>query len=144
VASSSEDSLYCCTLHMRAQRTVGTLGIIYQSTRLNIPLNLNLQLVGQFIACYHATATNQVRFALLWAIMQCIVAIPYRRFDTPCRSHRQGSRIQKVDCLAVFDTCEGKRNRACSKHGRSENCVHYFSDKTCREGTALEDWFQWE
>jgi len=96
---------------MRAQRPVGTLDIICQSTRLNIPQNLNLRLAGQLIACHHATATNRVRSALLWAIMQRIVAIRYRRFETACRSHLQGSRIQKVVWLRLIRMKEREAER---------------------------------
>jgi len=41
-------------------------------------------------ALFQASATKQMRTALLWAIMQRVVVIPYRRFGTTYRSHLQG------------------------------------------------------
>jgi len=114
-------SLDCCTLNMRAQRTVGTLDIIYQSTWRHIQQNLNLQLAGQLNAKFHAAAMNQVRSALFWAITQIIVGFLYRRFETTCRPYLTGSRIQKFDCLAKYDSMKKRaaRHVACMEETRS-------------------------
>ena len=39
-----------------------------------------------------ASATNKMRSALFWDVMQHMMVIPYRRFGTTYQSHLQGSR----------------------------------------------------
>jgi len=46
---------------------------------------------------YGNIITNNMRYALFWVPTLRIVAIPYRRFGTTCRSHLQGSRNSRKE-----------------------------------------------
>ena len=129
--------LDCCALNMKVQRTVGTLDIIYQSTRRHIRQNLNLQLAGQLTALFHAAATNQVRSAFFWAITQIIVGFIYRRFETTCRSHLPGSKIQKVDYLATYDSM---KKRAAGHVARMEETRSAYNNSVIKP--AVRDRFR--
>jgi hypothetical protein len=53
--------------------------------------------LNEIVACIQASAAKYeyMRTALFWVIKQSAVVISYERFGTTCRSHHQGSRIQK-------------------------------------------------
>ena len=66
-----------------------------------------------------------MRSALFWAITQIIVGFLYRRFDTISRPHLQGSKIQKVDYLATYDSME---KRAAGHVARMEETRSAYSN----------------
>ena len=66
-----------------------------------------------------------MRSAFFWAITQIIVGFLYRRFETTCRSHLPGSKIQKVDYLATYDSM---KKRAAGHVARMEETRSAYSN----------------
>ena len=62
---------------------------------------------------------------LFWDITQLLVVIPYRRFRTTYRSHRQGSRIQVVNLVGLGRKCYCFILRPCEFLG-----LHAFSSRS--------------
>ena len=55
-----------------------------------------------------ASTAKYMRTALFWALTQCVVVVPYRRFGTAFRSHLKGSRIATESRLSQYGVCKGK------------------------------------
>jgi len=86
--------IYCVCIHIYIY--LYTLYIYKLANSMKeSPWETNELLTGQELPQLKASSAKQLRTAPFWIVTQPVVVISYRRFGTTCRSHLQGSRIQK-------------------------------------------------
>ena len=79
--------------------------LLYISWRNSVLIILQQK---SYCAWFEVSAAKWLRTALFWVITQRVVVISCRRFVTACRSHPQGSGIQKKACSPNTERIYGR------------------------------------
>ena len=75
---------------------------------------------------YGKKTTNNMRYVLFWVIGPPIVAIPYRRFGTTCRSHLQGSRNSRKELSLYLRNIPEERRSHLFPGGRPKSRIKLY------------------